>query len=466
MPRLAEAQRAAWLRLRAELRRLLKGAGDQSTRTVLAAFDALPYSASSSSTWLPSEEQLSCGTSGIRTAMIESSGLPIAAFEGFSSAVDTERNALAVTDVDTPGTVAIYGGRIQRVERRDAAEENEPLSLLVSGKRLRWLRRAHDACDSHPSDATDVDREVLFRERLYRMLARYDGLGGGFAGAGSQAAVPPGVIDAFETWAGAPAMEAFASPLNYRLTPALEVPEVASRRGRPSGSSVIHGRRRQGPARIVTPWYCSAFPDVDAPFGSRGSFFDLPALPSSLSQPPTAHAGRHSSRPPLLPIIANPPYFGWAMAQLPSTLDRLLAQPDAPDSAVLVVLPALAGRADHEAPHAAALAASPHLRHVVTLEAERHVFCQGHVARRGRPTHEFRRCRWATNLSLLSNVQLSPSACEELLSKVKEAFRIPAEAAREPGVYEEGSRNKRYFSLRRVQPRAGTRRRVVRRRKQ
>ena len=137
MPRLAEAQRAAWLRLRAELRRLLKGAGDQSTRTVLAAFDALPYSASSSSTWLPSEEQLSCGTSGIRTAMIESSGLPSAAFEGFSSAVDTERHALAVTDVDTPGTVAIYGGRIQRVERRDAAEEDEPLSLLVSGKRLR-----------------------------------------------------------------------------------------------------------------------------------------------------------------------------------------------------------------------------------------------------------------------------------------------------------------------------------------
>ena len=154
------------------------------------------------------------------------------------------------------------------------------------------------------------------------------------------------------------------------------------------------------------------------------------------------------------------------MAQLPSTLDRLLAQPDAPDAAVLVVLPALAGRADHEAPHAAALAASPHLRHVVTLEAERHVFCQGHVARRGRPTHEFRRCRWATNLSLLSNVQLSPSVCEELLSKVKEAFRIPAEAAREPGVYEEGSRNKRYFSLRRVQPRAAARRRVVRRRKQ
>ena len=93
MPRIAEAQRAAWLRLRAELRRLLRGACDQSTRTVLAAFDALPYSASSShaasSTWLPSEEQLSCGSSGIRRAILESSGLPAAAFEGFSRAVAT-----------------------------------------------------------------------------------------------------------------------------------------------------------------------------------------------------------------------------------------------------------------------------------------------------------------------------------------------------------------------------------------
>ncbi len=98
--------------------------------------------------------------------------------------------------------------------------------------------------------ATDSDadpRPAAFYEDLFLLLARYAAL----EGKGWQAAVPQSVLPALRAHFGV-SVECFSSPLNCYL-----------------------------------PWYCSLFPDVDAPFGSCGSFFDwAPTCGSFEANPP------------------------------------------------------------------------------------------------------------------------------------------------------------------------------------
>lgn len=91
---------------------------------------------------------------------------------------------------------------------------------------------------------------------LMRAWRRYTAAIGGLgrAAGGSQAAVPPEVIDCVEGALGPGTRECFASPLNARL-----------------------------------PKFCSQFPEVDSPFGSAGSFDDLTVTHGCLFCNPPFH---------------------------------------------------------------------------------------------------------------------------------------------------------------------------------
>lgn len=438
--RQASAQHAGWLRLRARVLGVLKehSASLESTRAVLQSFDALPYSVHPQPNveWLPSTEQLSCDARGIKPAF-EAAGL--SALDVIAKEARTERQALSHGMQDTAMrddqlvsmreeamrddnqqhhrvAISISGTRLQCVE---LPSNEHGAALHVLGMRVRWLRRAHAARAYDRDEGMGAAQEDAFRQRLYTMLCRYDSLGGGHAGAGSQAAVPAGVYDALESWARVTpgtAIEAFGSPLNHRITALVEAEEdLRYRPGR--------GRRRKPPPadapKIPTPWFCGAFADVDAPFGGRGSFFELRALPRNRAKP---HLDGYQ---PLLPLVINPPYLDLTMMELTPTIERLLAADGAPRTACLVVVPARAERPVHEARHVDALAASPLLRAATSLAAEEHSFATGHAHRRGRPTHDFHRCRWSTDVYLLANVKLPAERCDELLDSVAAAFRVP-----------------------------------------
>lgn len=98
-------------------------------------------------------------------------------------------------------------------------------------------------------DAASGPRGVLHL-RMFSLLLRYKSL----CGHGFQAALGPSVWELLKSKLGV-AFECFASPLNAHL-----------------------------------PQFCSGFEDVDAPFGSRGSFFSIKPLTGSFAaNPPFVH---------------------------------------------------------------------------------------------------------------------------------------------------------------------------------
>lgn len=128
-------------------------------------------------------------------------------------------------------------------------------ALRLSGLHLRKLRQLYEAhhpppvpgSDDSPSAATAWDER--FRRRLYVMLRRYvtfiglDPAEEGARGGNMHAAAPETVFAWLKGELGV-CCELFASPLNCYFSR-----------------------------------FFSAFPDVDAPFGSLGSFFDAAELP-------------------------------------------------------------------------------------------------------------------------------------------------------------------------------------------
>jgi len=129
--------------------------------------------------------------------------------------------------------------------RRDSADQ-----IRVSALHYCKLRKLYEAHNPLPQDAAKVAQwEQTFRRRLYMLLRRYitfiglDPSEEGSCGGNMHAAAPETVFSWLKTEFGV-RCELFASPLNcYFQT------------------------------------FFSAFPDVDRPFGSQGSFFDLSALP-------------------------------------------------------------------------------------------------------------------------------------------------------------------------------------------
>jgi len=123
---------------------------------------------------------------------------------------------------------------------RYAGDEIHVAALHV--RKLRALYEVHNQC---PSDAAAAaEWAVVFRRRLYVMLRRYvtfiglDPSEAGLVGGNMHAAAPEKVFVWLREQLGV-RCELFASPLNCYFS-----------------------------------HFCSAFPDVDAPFGSLGSFFD------------------------------------------------------------------------------------------------------------------------------------------------------------------------------------------------
>ena len=140
--------------------------------------------------------------------------------------------------------------------------------------------------------------------RVFALLARYEalagpkhtpgGMGGSGGGSGSQAAVPASVIHAFEQWADMPpgsCIECFASPLNHR-----NVFEPRQYAGAPWTQANI--RELLG----ASPWYCSAFEDVDAPFGGGVNFF---YSRRGASRRQSLLMRRRRSRPTLSPFLVE-----------------------------------------------------------------------------------------------------------------------------------------------------------------
>ena len=147
------------------------------------------------------------------------------------------------------------------------------------------------------------------------MLARYESLGG----AGYQAALGEKAFDVLKTRLGV-GCEAFASPLNCR-----------------------YGR------------FCSAFPDVDAPFGSLGSFFDFEPTRGSFEM--------------------NPPFVPETLSAAAKHAEALLdaAEGSGDRLSFVVVVPAW-----KDVPMWEALDGSKHKRgEVMIVPAAEHGFCDG-----------------------------------------------------------------------------------------
>jgi len=424
MPRLALAQRTAWQRLRKHLHHALDDQPVQTIRLALSAFDSLPFRrCGTEAMWLPREDELACMNRGLLPALTRAGvAMPTAVLASLTRKADEEmRLVQAAAESAEEPTISLHR------HRRDAvcslvlrgAASGEQTAFSVTARRLEWLRRAHRHHMAVAGQSADV-LEAAFRRRAFRMLARYDGVGGGLGGAGNQAAVPSEVYAALETAFDAPAgsaAEAFASPLNHRL-----------HRDRAARA----GAARQA---AVPSWFGTAFPDVDRPFGSIGSFFSLARLPPS---PPTTTPTPTPTPPHLM--LLNPPFVSWAMEALTPALTRLLSSAAADGDAsggraygaapavALVVVPALGKRSHDEARHVDLLEGSSFLRCHGAVAAGEHSFVTGLAHRRTRGHGRHRHAsRYPTALYVLSNAEADLAFEEEhfraLLAAAAHAFR-------------------------------------------
>jgi hypothetical protein len=221
--------------------------------------------------------------------------------------------------------------------------------------------------------------KVLFLRSLYCCLARYDGL----KGAGYQCAVPGGAFDAAADQCGlGTTIECFASPLNCRY-------------------------RR----------FCSAFPDVEARFGSLGSFFDNAFFPIK---------GSFESNPPFVPAI---------MFAMGDKIDRILSNPKAKALSFLVIVPAWGAGIQF----CEQMEDSKFVRAKARVLASDHAYYDG--AQHNRPSRsgsaDLRPSSWDTAVILLQNdggAKKWPVSAEKLESTFCAAFRdaaaeMPAESA-------------------------------------
>ena len=184
------------------------------------------------------------------------------------------------------------------------------ISKAHAGK-LRALYCRH-SLGGAPLPPEGTEEHAAFVASVFAMLARYESLGG----AGYQAALGEKAFDVLKTRLGV-GCEAFASPLNCR-----------------------YGR------------FCSAFPDVDAPFGSLGSFFDFEPTRGSFEM--------------------NPPF-------VPETLSAAAKHAEATDAAevrdrlsFVVVVPAW-----KDVPMWEALTGATQARRGDGVPAAEHGFCDG-----------------------------------------------------------------------------------------
>ena len=162
-----------------------------------------------------------------------------------SAALATKLAEERPEDEEPPPSVTAEDAGPLLALRVNALKPYMTVSKAHAGK-LRALYCRHSLGGAPPLPAEGEPEHAAFLAATFAVLARYEALGG----AGYQAALGEAAFDVLRDDLGV-GCEAFASPLNCR-----------------------YGR------------FCSAFPDVDAPFGSLGSFFDFKPTRGSFEMNP------------------------------------------------------------------------------------------------------------------------------------------------------------------------------------
>ena len=152
------------------------------------------------------------------------------------AADDAPRDADAVVTVDDAGPLLALKVNAQKPYMQVSKQHMGKLRALYSRHSLGGAPLPPEGSSEHAAFAASV----------FALLARYDACGGAWY----QAALGEKAFDVLKKRVGV-GCEAFASPLNAR-----------------------YGR------------FCSAFPDVDGPFGSLGSFFDFAPTRGSFEMNP------------------------------------------------------------------------------------------------------------------------------------------------------------------------------------
>jgi phosphorylated CTD-interacting factor 1 len=164
-----------------------------------------------------------------------------------------------------------------------------------------------------------VSSRDAFHSRLFALLLRYKSI----QGYGFQSGVGPRVFATLRDTVGV-TFEAFASPLNC----------------------------------FHTKGFCSAFPDVDAPFGSRGDFFKA--------------AARKTFRRGAIQV--NPPFVGGVMTRAAEAIENARVDADTHDAPLSFVV-FVPGWTDEKA--WSALTGSRFLKNTFVVAAADHGYCDG-----------------------------------------------------------------------------------------
>ena len=216
---------------------------------------------------------------------------------------------------------------------------NQLRVFTVGRARADWLHEQWRMCVPTTNNDADDGVPARFYEDVFCLLVRYAAL----EGKGWQAAVPRPVFPALHTHFGVVA-ECFASPLNAHL-----------------------------------PSYCSLFRDVDASFGSLGSFFSFHPTEGSFE--------------------VNPPFVQQLMVVATDRMEALLRAATGPMS-YAVVVPAWTSD-----PHFPRLLTSPYCTGHVVVAAADHAYCDGHQheSSLASGTHLYRPAPFDTAVFFLQN---------------------------------------------------------------
>ena len=233
--------------------------------------------------------------------------------------------------------------------------------VIISKDHLEKLRSMH---------AANADTDECILADAYCTLARVSALQGGDPRAGGmQAACVPAVFDLLSSELGVE-LELFASPLNCNFR-----------------------------------YFCSAAYDVDAPFGSIGSFHS-----SNLDEQFSSGA-----------YFANPPYEAGAVSAATNRIEELIVKAEATGKELtfLVVLPHWPDKLCWKN-----LTSSSHATAVLTLPQSMHGFCEG--GQHYRPTL-WRRSNHDTSVVVLQSLRAAKRSpfTPRLERELRIAFNTP-----------------------------------------
>jgi phosphorylated CTD-interacting factor 1 len=247
------------------------------------------------------------------------------------------------------------------------ARHKHTLDLFLTKKHILKLNHEHYEKLSVLWKLTrQKEDDTEFHDDLYSLLARYYSI----QGPGFQAACPEAVFDVLQSGLGVH-HECFASPLNC-----------------------FYGS------------YCSAFQDVDGPFGTSGSFWEFSPLGGGSFQ-------------------ANPPFVHHIMVRMVETMESLLRRDDMMPFSFVVIVPVWL----EESSYQAMCNSKFKVHHYIIAKAD-HGFCDGAQHQR---RDRYRVSPYDTAVFILQNKSGSskfvPPPTFESDLRIAFATGVPTEAA-------------------------------------